>query len=102
MSRIDSLAVRIFKGGAWAFIFRLLASVSGFVTSVLLARLMAPAEVGAYFLLLSAVSVVAAFSLFGLNFSLVRLVAEALGKGERETVCIPIRSGKTLKIVMTI
>ncbi|UCP00015.1 oligosaccharide flippase family protein [Metapseudomonas lalkuanensis] len=102
MSRIDSLAVRIFKGGAWAFIFRLLASVSGFVTSVLLARLMAPAEVGAYFLLLSAVSVVAAFSLFGLNFSLVRLVAEALGKGERETGISVIRRGIGIAFIFSL
>lgn len=91
-----------FSRGAWAFIFRLLASVSGFVTSVLLARLMAPAEVGAYFLLLSAVSVVAAFSLFGLNFSLVRLVAEALGKGERETGISVIRRGIGIAFIFSL
>ncbi len=54
---------------------------------------MAPAEVGAYFLMLSAVSVASAVSLFGLNFSLVRLIAEAMGKGERERGLEVIRRG---------
>ncbi|MGF6694978.1 O-antigen/teichoic acid export membrane protein [Metapseudomonas resinovorans] len=99
MARLDSLVVKLLKGGMWAFAFRLLASLSGFITSVLLTRILDPAEVGAYFLILSAVSVASALSLFGLNFSLVRLISEFLGRGEQDQAKRVIGEGLCISLL---
>ena len=51
---------------------------AGFAVNVLLTRLLTPAEVGAYFLIYSLVAAASAVAMLGLNFSIVRLVAESL------------------------
>jgi O-antigen/teichoic acid export membrane protein len=52
--------------------------------------------------MLSAVSVASAVSLFGLNFSLVRLIAEAVGKGDQERGGEVIRRGTGVAFVFSL
>lgn len=73
-----SIFVRLFQGGKWAFIFRFMTSIIGFVISVLLARILPVSDVGQYFLALSAVSILSVVALFGVNFSAVKLAAESV------------------------
>jgi O-antigen/teichoic acid export membrane protein len=79
-----SIIVRLLHGGKWAFIFRFMTSIIGFLISVLLARILSVSDVGQYFLALSAVSILSVVALFGVNFSAVKLVAESVELGTQE------------------
>ena len=70
---------KLIKGGAWAFSGKLLTALSGLVVNALLARLLTPEEMGAYFLSLSLVSIVAVVAQLGLTQTITRLVAESIG-----------------------
>jgi O-antigen/teichoic acid export membrane protein len=65
----------------------------GIVTNGLLARLLSPQELGAYFLALSIVSLGAVLGSMGLPKTVVRLVAENMGLD---------RSGRTLRAIRTV
>ena len=65
----------------------------GIVTNGLLARLLSPQELGAYFLALSIVSLGAVVGSMGLPKTVVRLVAENMGLD---------RSGRTLRAIRTV
>jgi O-antigen/teichoic acid export membrane protein len=67
------------SGGAWALAGHTVAVLAALLVNALLARLLTPAHVGAYFLVLSLVSVAATVAQLGLNRTIVRLVAESLG-----------------------
>jgi len=81
---------KFLKGGAWSLFVRTFAELSTLLISMIIARLLAPEQVGVYFLISSMVSVLVVFSLFGLNITVVRLIsaASALGNGGevRDTV----------------
>ncbi|WP_160309686.1 flippase [Rubrobacter aplysinae] len=81
---ISSLRNRLLSGSAWALGGKVGASVIGLTTNVILARMLSPGELGAYFLALSIVSFGAIVGCFGLNRSAVRFVAEALGLERRD------------------
>lgn len=73
----DNVGWRFFWNGAfWAFTFRVFFSFASFFLGVILSRILSVEEVGSYFLLISAVSVASAVSMFGLNLSFVRFVSE--------------------------
>ena len=55
----QNLFNRLFCGGSWVFGGQVLGSISSVVLNGLIARLLVPEEVGAYFLTFSLVSVVA-------------------------------------------
>lgn len=76
---ISSIRSRLLSGSAWALGGKAGASVIGLVTNAILARMLSPQELGAYFLALSVVSFGAIVGCLGLNRSAVRFVAEALG-----------------------
>jgi O-antigen/teichoic acid export membrane protein len=59
-----------------------LSVVVGFGVNVLLARLLPPEEMGAYFLTFSTVSFLAVISQGGLNQAIVRFVAESMSRGQ--------------------
>ncbi|TWC34978.1 O-antigen/teichoic acid export membrane protein [Pseudomonas sp. SJZ079] len=80
----SSIIVRLLRGGKWAFIFRFMTSIIGFLISVLLTRVLPISDVGQYFLALSAVSILSVVALFGVNFSAVKLVAESVELGAQE------------------
>ena len=65
----------------------------GIVTNGLLARLLSPQELGAYFLALSIVSLAAVVGSMGLPKTVVRLVAENMGLD---------RSGRTRRAIRTV
>lgn len=73
-----SIFVRLLHGGKWVLVFRFMTTIIGFLISVLLTRILSVADVGQYFLALSAVSILSVIALFGVNFSAVKLVAESV------------------------
>jgi len=78
-----SLKSRLLSGGAWAFTGKMLTALTGLAVNALLARLLAPDEMGAYFLTLSLVSMAAIVAQLGLTQTIVRLIAESMGTGRQ-------------------
>lgn len=72
---------RLLSGGAWALGGRIATAFLALATNALLARLLSPAELGAYFLAYSVVLLGTQFGALGLNRSVVRFVAEGVGTG---------------------
>jgi O-antigen/teichoic acid export membrane protein len=70
---------RLLSGGAWAFGGRILIALTGLVSSALLARLLTPQALGAYFLAYSILNVGTSLGQLGLTGTVVRLVAEGMG-----------------------
>ena len=90
---ISSLNRRLLSGGAWAFAGKVITVIFGLMVNVLLARLLTPEEMGAYFLTFSLVSVAAMIAQLGLSQTVVRLVAESIGTGQ------PGRAAAAIRIV---
>lgn len=65
-------------GGAWAFAGKIVTGLSGVLISALLARLLYPEELAAYFLTFSLVSFIVVVVQLGMTNSIVRFVAEAV------------------------
>ena len=84
---------RLLSGSAWASGGRIGGAMLGIVTNGLLARLLSPQELGAYFLALSIVSLGAVLGSMGLPKTVVRLVAENMGLD---------RSGRTRRAIRTV
>ncbi|MDQ3249482.1 MAG: oligosaccharide flippase family protein, partial [Chloroflexota bacterium] len=78
-----SIQQRLLSGSAWALVVRIGSMLLGMVISALLARLLVPDQLGAYFLLLSVVTIFATLARLGMNQVIVRYVAEALAVQER-------------------
>lgn len=76
-----TLRQRLVSGGVWTLGGRAVAALSGFAVNAMLVRVMAPADVGAYFLVLSIVSAGVMVAQLGMPSVVVRLIAEALGQG---------------------
>src|ERR687898_1002959 len=89
----STLRRRLVSGSAWASGGRIGGAMLGIVTNGLLARLLSPQELGAYFLALSIVSLGAVLGSMGLPKTVVRLVAENMGLG---------RSGRTRRAIRTV
>lgn len=92
------IETRILSGGIWVLSGKICLAFFGLLTNALLARLLSPEEMGAYFLTLSIVSLSAMFSSMGLNRSIVRLVAESIGLNKYGSARVAIV--KTLKIAV--
>ena len=71
---------RILSGGLWAFGGKAAMAPTGLASNVLLARLLSPQDLSAYFLAFSVVSFGAVLGSLGLGQTVVRLVAESLGR----------------------
>ncbi len=89
----STLRRRLVSGSAWASGGRIGGAMLGIVTNGLLARLLSPQELGAYFLALSIVSLGAVVGSMGLPKTVVRLVAENMGLD---------RSGRTRRAIRTV
>jgi O-antigen/teichoic acid export membrane protein len=76
---MDLVKRRLLSGGAWALGGRVALVLIGIVTNALLARLLTPAELGAYFLAYSVVGMCTALGALGLTHTVVRFVAESVG-----------------------
>lgn len=94
---LPSLKRRLLADGAWALGGKIGTAFSALATNALLARLLTPQELGAYFLAFSLVMVGAQAGSLGLNQAVVRFVAESLGLGQlgrtRRVVALVIRIG---------
>lgn len=74
----SGLRRRLISGSAWALGGQFGAAAAGLLSNVLLARLLTPAEFGAYLLVLSLVAVGSLVGCLGLNRAAVRFVAESV------------------------
>ncbi|MFN0040743.1 MAG: lipopolysaccharide biosynthesis protein [Burkholderiales bacterium] len=99
---------RLLSGGVWTVATKIVAGASGFAVNAVLARLLAPEDLGAYFLLVSAASVGAMMSQLGMQVALVRLVSEALAQGNgarargyiRSALCVVAVAATGLGVLM--
>lgn len=84
MQAIPTVKHRLLAGGAWALGGRIALMVIGILTNALLARLLTPAELGAYFLAYSVIGMCTALGALGLTGAVVRFVAESIGLDQYE------------------
>ena len=77
-----SLTRFILRGGTIVVAARLVVLIAGFAIQVLLARLLPPAELGAYFLTQSVISTLAVFGQLGLSRPLTRELGRLVGRHE--------------------
>lgn len=94
--KLPSLKRRLLAGGAWALGGRIGTVFSALATNALLARLLTPRELGAYFLAFSLVMFGAQAGSLGLNQAVVRFVAESLGLDQ------PGRARRVVTLVLSI
>lgn len=80
LSRSGSLKKRLLSGGASAAASKLVVALGGLALNTLLTRLLPPEQVGAYFLLVSVVTIGALFVLLGIHQAIVPLIARTLEK----------------------
>jgi O-antigen/teichoic acid export membrane protein len=76
---MQRLRRRLLSGGAWAVGGKILVALAGLTSSALLARLLTPQALGAYFLAYSILNVGTSLGTLGLNGTVVRLVAQGMG-----------------------
>jgi O-antigen/teichoic acid export membrane protein len=72
------LTRRLVRGGGWALLARAVALPIGLLQAMLLTRILTPTEVGAYFLAISLIGVLAILAQVGMSRPMVKLVASAL------------------------
>lgn len=81
---------RFASGSGWAFLGRIGALSLGLISSVLLARVLAPADFGTYFLILTIARVAVLVGQIGMNQVVVRFIAGSMASGSpgmaRDTV----------------
>jgi O-antigen/teichoic acid export membrane protein len=76
-----SLSPRLRSGLGWSTAGRFAALPAGAAANVLIARTLQPGDVGAYFVIVNLVSILALISMLGLNQAVVRGVSEAMTRG---------------------
>lgn len=72
----------IVKGSFWVFLFGFLTKIMGFIYTVIVARLVSPEEIGAFYLALSILSILYIFTDFGLLSALCRYIPYLYNHGE--------------------
>lgn len=72
------LAERLVRGGGWALLARVVGLPVGLLQAMLLTRILTPAEVGAYFLAISLIGLLAILAQGGMSRPMVKMVASAL------------------------
>ncbi len=83
---------RLLSGGAWQLLARLIGSGGGMLVSMLLARLLPPAELGVYFMLVSIAAAGSTVALFGTQQSATRLISGALARNELTAIRRDLRA----------
>src|SRR6266542_6926934 len=76
---LGSIRGRLVRGSAWVLAGRILSIVSGVAVNLLLSRILTPAELGDYFLAFTIVLFASTLAQLGMDRTIVRLVAEAIG-----------------------
>ncbi len=96
MSEADGLKKKIVSGGFWALSGRLATIVVGLLMSAVLARIVTPAEMGAYFLVVSLINVTFILSSVGMDKAVVRLIPYYRSRGNEDHVkTVVLKSLKT-------
>ena len=90
----SSLKERLIQGGTWAISGKALSVITGLILNILLARLLSPSELGAYFLTFNLLIIASSMAQLGSNQTVLRLIPEAIGT-EREG-----RARKTIWIAL--
>ncbi len=93
---VASLRRRLLSGGAWSFASRVLGAFTTLASNILLARLLSPQGLGAYFLAFSLVTAASLLSLMGLDQAVVRFLGESVGLNQFE------RARRVLRKVLTL
>lgn len=101
ISAASLLKRRLLAGGAWALGGRFLLALAGLILTALLGRLLSPQDLGTFFLAFSVASVLAVLGSIGLSTTVVRLVAEDLGRDRPGRARTVIRKALTLAVVGT-
>lgn len=95
---------RLVSGGSWALAGKIATALSGAAISALLARLLPPEEMGAYFMILSLIGVATLLGQAGMNHAVVRLIAAALALGNtgraRAAVGATLRFGLLVSLAL--
>lgn len=81
------------KGGAWAFGGRVLTALMGLALSAMLARMLSPGDMGAYFLAFNIATFLAIFARMGLENTLLRFISEAMGRKQPGRARAVIKKG---------
>jgi O-antigen/teichoic acid export membrane protein len=89
---LPPLGRRLLSGGIWAFGGKGLTALATLAVNALLARLLAPAEMGAYFLTFGLVSALAVAAKLGMELAVVRLVAESMALGKPGRARLAVRT----------
>lgn len=76
-----ALSPRVRSGLGWSTAGRFVALPAGAAANIFVARALPPTDVGAYFVIVNLVSIVALVSMLGLNQAIVRGVSEAMTRG---------------------
>jgi O-antigen/teichoic acid export membrane protein len=76
-----ALSARLASGALWTLAARGAFALSGLLANMLLTRLLAPADFGAYVLAVSLIGALTLLSQLGLQVAVVRFVSEALNQG---------------------
>jgi O-antigen/teichoic acid export membrane protein len=85
------LTRRLLRGGGWALLARAVALPVGLLQAMLLTRILTPAEVGAYFLAISLIGLLAIIAQVGMSRPMVKMVASALATDRPEAARHAIR-----------
>lgn len=91
-----SIRRRLVRGSSWVLVGRVVSIVLGVGINALLARLLSPTELGAYFTSFTLVIVGAVIAQLGLDRALVKVVAASIGVGE------PGRARRAIQRILTI
>ena len=78
-------------GGAWALGGKVFTALLGLGANALLARLLTPEDLGAYFLIVAVVTASAIFAQLGLTQTIVRFVAESMGTDQPGRARLAVR-----------
>ena len=92
----QSLKQRLILGAAWVAFAMLVNALINFGSSMLLARLLEPDELGSYFLALSAVAIGAMVAQLGMARVMVRQVSDAIARN------IPAESRRVIRTVLAL
>lgn len=93
------LKKRILSGGAWALSGKVVTAITGLIMSALLARILEPQDMGAYFILISVVTVAAVAAQSGLHQAIVKLMAEAIGTHQHARASAVISTVAQLSLI---
>ncbi|MEH6542437.1 MAG: oligosaccharide flippase family protein [Porticoccaceae bacterium] len=87
----QTIKEKLLRGGGWAFSGKFITALVALGSNALLARLLSPEELGAYFLTVSLVSVATITAQLGLTQTIIKLVAESMGAARPARARLAVR-----------